>query len=244
MLSKISARLRTTLILLWLMVCCAFWLAISLLRWGNSGNNAAAAHLFARLALPLAGVRVRVEGLEHLDPPGPCVYVANHQSSLDVAVFAKVCPRRAVLIGKQELIWIPLFGLGFVAAGNVLIRRKDRRHSFAGLARAVARMRERGVGVFIFPEGTRNRSLEGMLPFKKGAFHMAIEAGAPIIPIVCASQRGVLGPGGVLRGGELTLRVLAPIPVRRPGGDLGPADLERLLDETRVAMSATLAELG
>lgn len=244
MLQSIQATLRAILICAWLGVCCCVWIVVSVARWGNLDNNAFAAHLFSRLALRIGGIRLRVKNAEGLRSRQPCIYVANHQSALDVMTFGSIYPKGSITIGKQELLWIPLFGVGFAAAGNVLIRRSDRRHSLRGLGRAVDAIRSRGASVFIFPEGTRNRALEGLLPFKKGAFHMAIEAGVPIVPVVCSSVRPVLS--GNLRhllGGELTLSVLDPIEPPRSSSEVN-LGVETLLSETRTRMLAALAAMN
>jgi 1-acyl-sn-glycerol-3-phosphate acyltransferase len=232
---------RLVLLILWLLLLSALGLLWAPFRWGTLNFNRDFARVFARVALRLCRIRLEVEGLEHLEAHQPCIYVGNHQSGLDMATFGRIFPRRTVVIGKKELLWIPLFGLTFAAGGNLLIDRKRRVRAIAGLAQVVEAIRARGASVFIFPEGTRNRSSEPLLPFKKGAFYMAIHAGVPIVPIV--SQP--LGPlvswkERRIRGGRLRLRVLPPISTR----GLSEADVDRLVTRTREAMSEALRGLS
>ncbi|KAB0400301.1 hypothetical protein E2I00_011763 [Balaenoptera physalus] len=109
----------------------------------------------------LYGIRVEVRGAHHFPPSQPYVVVSNHQSSLDLLGMMEVLPGRCVPIAKRELLW----------AGS------------AGLACWLA-----GVRVWVFPEGTRNHN-GSMLPFKRGAFHLAVQAQVPIVPIVMSSYQ-------------------------------------------------------
>ena len=129
--------------------------------------------------LKIAGWKAQViSGAEYLKSPQPCVYVANHQSAIDVALFGPICPDRVVIIGKKEIRWIPFFGLLFELAGNLMIDRKNRTQALAGLDVITHAIQSRGQCVFVFPEGTRNHNPEKkeMLPFKTGAFAAAIGA--------------------------------------------------------------------
>lgn len=234
--SESVSILRTSFVNLWLAISCGIGLIRSLWRWKDPDLNHDTGRLFAALGLPVAGVRVEVEGRSHLDADEACVLVANHQHSIDVLTFASLLPRRTIGIGKKELIWIPFFGLYFLAAGNVLIDRQNRARAVAGLERAVETLRKRRAKIFIFPEGTRNRQGRGLLPFKKGAFHMAIEAQVPVVAIVSGPvTRELTRHGGVLR-----MKVLPPIPTR----GMAPGDAAALSERTRTAMLEAFRELG
>src|SRR6185437_9234683 len=137
----------------------------------------------------------------------PCIYVANHQGSLDIATFGSFYPRKTVVIAKKEILYLPVLNLYFKAAGNLLIDRGNRSRAVASLAKAVRAIREKGASVWIFPEGTRNRTADPILPLKKGAFHMAIEAQVPVVPVICAPIRGILDWKAVRSGGVLRVRV-------------------------------------
>jgi 1-acyl-sn-glycerol-3-phosphate acyltransferase len=227
---------RAFLILAWFFLCSFGWIVMSLIRWGDINLNGEIARFYARVARRLAGFRIVVEGREILEAHQPCIYVANHQSALDTITIGSIFPRKTVTIGKKELRWIPFFGIAYAASGNILIDRQDRRQAISRLGVAVRAIRERGASILIFPEGTRNRTGEGILPFKKGAFHMAIEAQVPIVPIVCSPLKDIANARSrKLRGGVVRLRVLPPI---QPSGGKSPEALcgevrERMLEAIR-----------
>jgi 1-acyl-sn-glycerol-3-phosphate acyltransferase len=205
--------LRAALIFVWICIASAVGCLMAIFRWGDLDLDRDIARLIGRFGLKLAGVKLEVENAAGLEAHHPCVFVANHQSSMDVLVFGAAYPSRTIVIGKRELLYIPFFGLAFVAAGNIMINRKNRAHSIAGLNRAVAKVRDRGASVYIFPEGTRNRTDQPMLPFKKGAFHMAVAAQIPVVPVVCQPLGATVGGWKERRlaGGTVRVRVLAPV---------------------------------
>lgn len=170
----------------------------------------------------------------------PCVYIGNHQDNLDVLIFGSLFPGNTIVIGKKEIAWIPFFNLFYAAAGNILLDRKHRTRALSGMAEAGRIIRERGRSVMIFPEGTRNRSGKGLLPFKKGAFHLAVSAQLPILPMVA----GPLEPLVSYRlkrvnPGVITVRVLEPIPT----GGKTMDDLPALLQLARDRMLAEYEKL-
>ena len=204
--------LRLIAILLWLVLGSFAGLAMCLApwRWGDLDLDHDIARLISWGWRRFARLEVQVEGREHLEAHQPCIYVGNHQTGLDLATFGQIYPHKTIVIGKKELIWIPIFGLAFLASGNIMVNRQNRSKAIQSLSKAVQAIKDKGASVFIYPEGTRNRSGVGLLPFKRGAFHMAIEAGIPIVPIVCSSMNGLADLK--LRGGRVVLRILPPIP--------------------------------
>ncbi|TDO95865.1 1-acylglycerol-3-phosphate O-acyltransferase [Marinomonas balearica] len=137
------------------------------------------------------------------------VYVANHQNNYDLFTVAHVVPRNVVTVGKSTLKWIPFFGTLYWASGNFLIKRHDRNKAIARITDIVLKMRQTGLSIWMFPEGTRSRG-RGWLPFKRGAFHAAIQAGVPIIPVVCSDTHGQVKLNRWHNGG-VTVKVLEPI---------------------------------
>ena len=233
--------LKNTLIVLWL--CIAFFLGtiLSLLRWRNPNNMYATQKLFAWGALPIAGITVELEGAEHLEAHQPCIYISNHQSGLDVATFGSKYPHRTVGIGKKELLFIPFFGVFFAAAGNILIDRKNSQSAVKSLGQAAEHIKTRGVCVGVFPEGTRNRTGKGFLPFKKGAFFLAKDAGVPIVPYVSSPIGAVFDQKTKhLKGGKVILRLLPPIHV----GGKSKSELDRIVIQTREQMLDAYYELA
>jgi 1-acyl-sn-glycerol-3-phosphate acyltransferase len=114
----------------------------------------------------------------------PCIYVSNHRSNLDVLTMCGIMPPRAIVIGKRELLGVPFLGKIFRLGGNVPINRKDPDEARTAMKLAEGRLRDEGLSIFVFPEGHRNFGT--LLPFKKGAFHLARNTGVRILPLVCA----------------------------------------------------------
>jgi putative phosphoserine phosphatase/1-acylglycerol-3-phosphate O-acyltransferase len=147
----------------------------------REGVNVAAA-MWSDLATSLAGVDLRVEGEQHLWSHRPAVFIFNHQSGFDPILLFKMLRRDLTGVGKQEIRYNPIFGPMFAAAGVVFIDRGDTAKAIEALAPAVQALRE-GLSLAIAPEGTR--SLTPRLGrFKKGAFHIAMQAKVPIVPVV------------------------------------------------------------
>jgi len=152
--------------------------------WANWG---------ARNWLRLTGVKVHVSGREHLDPKQPYVFVANHQSYLDAAPLFAFTGRRVGVIAKKELLNAPILGFGMGFVNVIAIDRSNRERAVETLKIATDRLRS-GVSFIVCPEGTRAQPGE-MLPFKKGAFHMAVQAGVPIVPIALKNSDVLMGKG-------------------------------------------------
>jgi 1-acyl-sn-glycerol-3-phosphate acyltransferase len=199
------------------------------------------ARMMVRLMRPPLGLRGEAEGRENLTARTPCIYIANHQSLFDVVVLAEFYPPNTVVIGKKELRRIPFFGWMYVVTGNVLIDRSDNAGAVGRLMEAERAIVERGVSVWIFPEGTRGREPGKLLPFKKGAFHMAVATGAPLVPVVAAPVRPLFDPSRLrARPGTIHVRILPPIPT----AGLTDDDVPALLATAQGRMQAVLDEMA
>lgn len=151
------------------------------------------ARYWARWTLACANVEVKVEGLENL-PQGPAIYMANHSSHFDVlAVLAHLNIQFRFLV-KCELDRIPLLGLAMRRAGYIMIDRGDHAQALHSIELAAHKIRH-GTSIFMFPEGTRSADGRISHPFKKGGFHLAIEAKVPIVPITINGARAVMPKG-------------------------------------------------
>jgi 1-acyl-sn-glycerol-3-phosphate acyltransferase len=129
----------------------------------------------------LARIRVQVAGREHV-PARPCIFMANHVSNLDPPILLPMLPFRTAFFIKRSLIKIPILGLGMRLADFIPVDRDGRLESARQSVQLASRALASGVNISTFPEGTRSRS--GRLqPFKKGPFYLAMESGAPVIPI-------------------------------------------------------------
>ncbi len=147
---------------------------------------------WAKALTRLAGVRVEVKGAGHVDPSQSYVLVANHQSAFDIPVIYGYSGLDLRWVMKAEIKWIPFVAAGCRAIGHVFVERGNTQQSTDAINRAVARL-ESGTGVLFFPEGTR--SMDGqLLPFKKGAFRLAVNQKMPILPVTVIHTREVLPP--------------------------------------------------
>ncbi|TSD96596.1 HAD-IB family hydrolase [Skermania sp. ID1734] len=179
------------------------------------------AQLVGDLTLGGAGVRLRVIGEHNARSPRPAVFVFNHQSQFDVPIVAKVLRSGFTGIAKQELTESPVIGPILKFAGTTFIDRANSEKAREALAPVVDTLRS-GVSVAIAPEGTRSYT-PSVGPFKKGAFHIAMQAGVPIIPIVIRNAGEVFWRNAAtVRPGTVDVAVLDPIDVS--GWD--PADID------------------
>ena len=168
--------------------------------------------LSSEYSLALAGVRVDIVGEQHVWEQRPAVFVFNHQSQLDVFVICYLLRRDFTGVAKQELTKDPIFGPLFKFAGVAFVDRKGGGSPREALAPAVAKLQE-GISVVIAPEGTR--SLTPTLgEFKTGAFHLAREAGVPVVPIVIRNAGELMWRDALtIKPGTVQVAVLPPIDV-------------------------------
>jgi 1-acyl-sn-glycerol-3-phosphate acyltransferase len=157
-----------------------------------------------RAVMGLIGVHVRVEGLENI-PPGTCIFVANHVSNVDPLAFAPQIPRRVFLMLKKELFRIPILAKGMRLAKFIAVDRASHQAAAGSLKQAIGYVRE-GLSLAVYPEGTR--SPDGrLLPFKKGTFLIAIQAGVPVVPVSIAGAQKLMRRGEwAIRPGRLLIR--------------------------------------
>lgn len=148
--------------------------------WRRTINIAAS--VWGEIGPTLAGVDVRIQGEEHLWSHRPAVFIFNHQSAIDMLLLCKLLRRDFIGIAKKEIAKNPIFGPIFTLAGTVFVDRANHDQAVKALEPAIDALR-RGLSIAIAPEGTRSptRKLGG---FKKGAFHLAMAAKVPIVPIV------------------------------------------------------------
>lgn len=170
--------------------------------------------LWVRLNLAAFRIRVRATRETGLDPSRPYVFMANHQSHLDVlAVVAALPEFQLRWVAKRELADIPFFGWALRQGGHIIVDRRNTTQAVARL-RAARAQTNAGVSVIIFPEGTRGTGGGTLLPFKKGGFMLAVESGLPIVPVVVRGSRPLLPPHTWhVHGGEIEVTVCAPVAV-------------------------------
>ncbi|BBL90003.1 MULTISPECIES: 1-acylglycerol-3-phosphate O-acyltransferase [Vibrio] len=132
------------------------------------------------------GIKLELRIPEDAYSRGQHVYIANHQNNWDLFTVSSAVTPKVVTVGKKSLAWMPLFGQLYWLTGNILIDRANRSKAKGTIDQVVDSIKNSDVSIWMFPEGTRSRG-RGLLPFKTGAFHAAIGAEVPIIPIVCSS---------------------------------------------------------
>jgi 1-acyl-sn-glycerol-3-phosphate acyltransferase len=183
-----------------------------------------------------AGVRVEVTGRERVPAGISCIYLANHVSNLDPPVLFPELPGMAVAMLKKELMRIPLLGAGMRLAGFVPVERGHRRESAQASVAKAAEALDRGRHMLIFAEGTRSR--DGRLqPFKRGPFYLAMESGAPIVPII------VSGTEKMMRKGSAAITPgLAHVEFLKPVWPQEFSSREDLMATVRERMIAALPE--
>jgi 1-acyl-sn-glycerol-3-phosphate acyltransferase len=188
-------------------------LVLFLVCWPFDPNHVVPSHFYRLLpalwSRSFPFWRIRIEGAWPRGG-GPYVVVANHQSFLDIFVLCNII-HDWKWVAKKSLFKIPLFGWGFSLTGSISLDRGDTASALAVMAKCRHYLGER-ISVMMFPEGTR--STDGkLLPFKPGAFKLAVEAGVPVLPIAVSGTSGGMPKGGMwVRPARITVRILEPVP--------------------------------
>jgi 1-acyl-sn-glycerol-3-phosphate acyltransferase len=194
---------------------------------------------WARNVVKNARLDVRVAGREHLGAHETYLVMSNHQSLYDIPVLFYVVGPNIRMVTKRELFRVPVFGGALEAAGFISIDRTDRHRAIRSLEEASALLAS-GTHVWIAPEGTR--SLSGrLLPFKKGAFYLAFEAGLPILPVTLQGTRDVLAAKGVLSTAGATVHVKIHQKIDpKPYTERGKVGRDDLMNDVRRAIESGL----
>ena len=186
--------------------------------------------------LRLSGMKVRVRGGELLDPDRPYVFIANHRSYLDTATLFAFLGRRIGMISKKEVLKVPILGYGMGYVNVMAIDRTNRERAIETMDAATKRLRA-GVSFGVFAEGTRAKPGE-FLPFKKGAFYMAVQAGVPIVPVAIKNTDILMGKGtGQARTGTIEMVLLPAVETTRIKADV---EVQALIDRVQWAIAKEL----
>jgi 1-acyl-sn-glycerol-3-phosphate acyltransferase len=181
---------------------------------GRAQHRVASA--WARMLLRIAGVRVRVEGIERIAPGGSYVFVSNHLSYMDIPAVLPNIPVQFRFLAKKGLFHVPFIGYHLRRAGHIPVHREDARASLKTMAEAARIVSGRGASVLVFPEG--GRAPAEMRDFKEGAAYIAIKAGVPAVPLGLSGTREVLPMDTLLvKPGQVVLRIGEPIPTNGLG---------------------------
>lgn len=220
---------RTTTAIGALMGAAAFGVSAGLLTQNRQTGANLVGSFGPDLALAICGINVRIKGRENAWSARPAVFMFNHQSSLDMLVIGSVIRRDVTGVAKKEAARDPRF----IPVGALLdvayIDRSDSTKARAALRPAVDKLQS-GISIAIAPEGTRSPTPR-LGKFKKGGFHLAMQAGVPIVPIVIHNAGERMWRNSlVAHPGTVDVDVLAPVPT----DDWDLADLDRHVDEVRT----------
>lgn len=242
---KIIGFLRSFLLVFWLILCALLCTLLVPFYWGKPILNLFFLKSLSWVGLKISGVRMTFTNREGVNSNQSVIYIGNHQSGFDLFSYGPLCPNNGVVIGKKELQWIPFLGWFLKGAGNILINRSKGKESREKLIEQAEQMKKRKVSIAIFPEGTRQKDISmtnpRLLPFKKGAFLMAVAAQAPIVPIVCSPIWDIAEwEKGKIYGGNLHIEVLPPIPTK----GLTEKDVDALISKVHTMMENVFRKMA
>ncbi|XP_066569098.1 1-acyl-sn-glycerol-3-phosphate acyltransferase beta [Amia ocellicauda] len=225
----------------WMMMLAVVAIPICFLKSGGRDiENMRVIRFLVRHVKYFLGLRFQVSGWEHLQTEGPYVIISNHQSSLDVLAMMEILPDRCTMVAKKELVYAGTVGIVSWLGGIVFINRKKTSDAKSVMTDAANTMLQDQIRLWVFPEGTRNQKGD-LLPFKKGAFHLAVQAQAPIIPLVISSYSNFyLGKEKQFNSGTITLKILPKIPTK----GLTTDDVSDLCDKSYQIMRSVFMEIS
>jgi 1-acyl-sn-glycerol-3-phosphate acyltransferase len=205
-------------------------------------NNVYLAGIFYSSMAKVLGVKLDFRVSKNINLNESYVYVANHQNTWDLATISGAALPGVVTIGKKSLKWIPIFGLIYWLSGNIMIDRKDSGKARDTLARAGKKAREKGLSIWMFPEGTRSRG-QGILPFKTGAFRLALDAGLNIIPVVASDNHNTI-KFNRWNNGTVIIEVMDPVEIIKDENAKQVAQrFEAIIKDKYIALTAEAAAM-
>lgn len=167
-----------------------------------------------RFCIWLAGCTLTVRGGEHLDSKRPAIYISNHTSAHDIFIGIWQGPVGVVGVAKKEVALTPFFGQLYWLSGHLLLDRGNHEKALAGMRDLADIVKRYGLSIWMWPEGTRSRDGR-LLPFKKGLYHLAVQTGLPVVPVVVRGAHKSWAKGTwVIRGVPIEVDVLPAIDTR------------------------------
>ncbi|CDG22641.1 1-acyl-sn-glycerol-3-phosphate acyltransferase [Xenorhabdus poinarii G6] len=230
------AIIRGIIVILFTILTFIFGVIYCLFRPRNPSHVMTFGHAFGKLHKVL-GIkllkRIPMEAPEY----GPSIYIGNHQNNYDMVTMSNAVQPRTVTVGKRSLVFIPFFGQLYWLTGNILIDRDNRSKAHGTISQVVEQIKKNRVSIWMFPEGTRSRG-RGLLPFKTGAFHAAIAAGVPIVPVCVSSTHNKIKLNR-WNNGTVIVEMLPPIDTTKYTKD----QVRALSEHCRQLMLAKIEEL-
>nr|XP_025039260.1 1-acyl-sn-glycerol-3-phosphate acyltransferase beta [Pelodiscus sinensis] len=215
------------------------YLAAELLLHASGGKSGIIANIVKTFKY-IYGLRFEVQGLENFEVEGPCVIVSNHQSILDMMGLMEILPDDCVQIGKKELLYTGPVGLIMYLGGVIFINRKSTSNAKTVMSGVAQTMLDENVKVWVYPEGTRNGNGD-LLPFKKGAFHLAVQAQVKLVTVLYSSFTSFYNPAKKLFiSGKIRVEVLQPIETK----GLTAEDVADLTERCYCTMRETFFRLS
>ena len=204
----------------------------------GGGKQHAVSRTWAKMLLAISRVNVRFGGFDRLDPKASYVFVGNHLSLMDTPVVLAHIPQQFIFLVNAKYVRLPFLGTHLRRSGHLSVEPEDAKASMQIMSEAAKRLRERGLSVLLFPEGSRAR--DGMREFKEGAAVIAIKAGVPVAPFAVRGTREVLPVGSIhIHGGSVELLLGEPIPT----ADMTLKDRGMLTRQMRERVAELLAQL-
>ena len=229
------AVIRLFLLTLFIVVASTIGILICIFRPFHRDNVGLFSKWYGKASI-LFGVKVEIRQKPSSSAAMPCVFLANHQNNYDLFTISGALIPGTVTIGKKSLKWIPFFGQLYWLAGNILIDRGNKSKAVGTMQGAVDRINQDKVSVWVFPEGTRSYG-RGLLPFKTGAFHIAQQAGVPLVPICMSSTHGKINLNR-WNNGKVIIEFLEPVYPEELA-----VPVRELAEQLRQMMLTKIAEL-
>ena len=232
--------MAASLVLLFTIVLLGVPAALVCIPWAMITGNATplynASMSIVRLALRLAGIRVKTTGLEHVPAHTACIFMSNHVSNLDPPALIPRIPGRTSAFVKSSLMRIPVLGYGMKLGDFVPVDRDGRVESAKESVAVARRVLEKGIHITTFVEGTRSRDGR-LLPFKKGPFYLAMECGVPVVPMTIVGTHYAMPKARfAIKPGRVQVIFHPPIEPK----DFG--NREELMEKVRAAIESGLPE--
>jgi 1-acyl-sn-glycerol-3-phosphate acyltransferase len=236
---KVLSPIRLVLWALWSIFCILISFICYALTFNKRITIWLCKHLWAPMAVAIPGEKLTVIKNSNVDYSKPHVFIANHQSYLDIPSIVHAIDSLLYFVAKKELKKLPFLGQYITISGMIFVDRSNRRKAIESMLNA-GKMVKAGKSVLTFPEGTRTKTGD-LNVFKKGAFLLAINAGVPIIPIAIEGT-GAIFPANkiVFKPGNASLKILDPIETI----GYNKNNVQELIDKCHGLISEAKAELA